>query len=108
MSAIAGYHGEVYVDKATLKVMRIKLSTEGLPADFPIKDVNLVMRYNYIKIGDSDYVLPQQAELRSRDDRNVLVKNEIEFRMYQKFGADASIQFDTPDPLPPVKEEPAK
>jgi hypothetical protein len=108
VSAIAGYHGTVYVDKKTLTVMVIKLETEGLPADFPIKNVNLMLTYNTTKIGDSDYMLPERAELHSRDDRNMLVKNDIEFRMYQKFGADTAIQFDTPDPLPPVKEEPAK
>ena len=108
VSAIAGYHGTVYVDKQNLKVMVVKLETEGLPVDFPIKDVNLSLTYNNTKIGDNDYVLPERAELHSRDDRNVLVKNDIEFRMYQKFGADTAIQFDTPDPLPEVKEEPVK
>jgi hypothetical protein len=108
VSAIAGYHGEVFVDKETPTVRYIQLETEGLPPDFPIKDVHLTLRYNTTKIGDNDYVLPERAELRSRDDRNVLVKNNIEFRMYQKFGADTAIQFDTPEPLPEVKEEPAK
>jgi hypothetical protein len=108
VSAIAGYHGEVFVDKETPTVRYIQLETEGLPPDFPIKEVHLTLRYNKTKIGDNDYVLPERAELRSRDDRSALVKNNIEFRMYQKFGADTAIQFDTPEPLPEVKEEPAK
>lgn len=108
VSAIAGYHGEVFVDKASLTVMQIKLECEGLPPDFPIKDVTLSLAYNYTKIGDSDYVLPQKAVLRSRDDRNILVKNDIDFVMYKKFGTDTSIQFDTPEPLPELKETPAK
>ena len=108
VSAVAGYHGEVFVDKETLKVMYIKLETEGLPSDFPIREVDLTLRYNNTKIGDGDYILPERAELRSRDDRNVLVKNNIEFLLYQKFGADTAIQFDTPEPLPEVKEQPLK
>jgi hypothetical protein len=110
VSTIAGYHGLVYVDKETLKVMQITLETEDLPRDFPIRQVSLTLVYDYTKIGDNDYVLPLKAELRSRDDRNLLVKNDIEFRMYRKFGAETNIQFDTPAPLPDesVKEQPVK
>jgi hypothetical protein len=42
---------------------------------------------------------------------SLLVKNEVEFRLYNKFGAEATIQFgDTPEPLPEenTKEEPVK
>ncbi len=39
-----------------------------------------------------------------------LSKNEVEFRLYRKFGAEATITFDTPDALPDdkTKEQPAK
>jgi hypothetical protein len=108
VSAVAGYHGLVYVDTEFPQVMRIVLETEGLPPDFPIKEVNLNLTYNNTKIGDSEFMLPERAELRSRDDRNVLVKNDLQFVMYRKFGADTTIQFDTPPPLPDEKEQPLK
>ena len=109
-SMVAGYHGLVYVDKETLKVMQITLAADGLMAPFPIRQVSLTLVYDYTRIGDSDYVLPLKAELRSADDRRFLVKNDVEFRMYRKFGADTSIKFDTPEPLPEdkMKEETAK
>jgi len=102
-SAVPGYHGQVYVEKESLRVMKITLIADELPPTFPIRQVNLSLNYDYTKIGDTDYVLPLQAELRSRDDRRVVVKNDVEFRLYRKFGADASIKFDTPDPLPDEK-----
>jgi hypothetical protein len=37
-----------------------------------------------------------------------MIKNDVEFRMYRKFGADTSIKFDTPDPLPEEKEQPPR
>ena len=39
-----------------------------------------------------------------------LSKNEVEFRMYRKFGAEAIIKFETPEPLPPdkINEQPVK
>jgi len=100
----------VYVDKENLKVMKITLVADDMAPGFPIRQVDLTLNYDYTKIGDNEYVLPLQAELRSRDDRRFLVKNDVEFRLYRKFGADASIKFDLPEPLPEesLKEQPAK
>jgi hypothetical protein len=54
-------------------------------------------------------MLPLKAVVRMRHDR-YLTKNEIEFRLYRKFSAEAEIKFDTitPDPLPEDKEQPPK
>jgi len=109
-SMVPGYRGLVYVDKENLKVMKITLEVENLPPGFPIRQVNLALNYGPARIGDNDYVLPLQAELRSSGDNRFQVKNDIEFRMYRKFGTDTSIKFDTPEPLPEgaLKEQPLK
>jgi hypothetical protein len=109
-SVVAGYRGLVYIDRDSRRVMQITLETEGLPSAFPIRQVNLTLVYDYTRIGEQDYVLPLKAELRSRDANRFLVKNEVEFRMYRKFGTEATIKFETPEPLPEetTKEEPVK
>ena len=109
-TVIAGYHGLVYADRDTKMVMRIKLEVDGLPADFPIQSVDLDMNYDFTKISGQDYLLPLKSEIRSREGR-FLSKNEVEFRMYNRFGADTTIQFgDVPDALPDdaTKEQPPK
>ncbi len=109
-SMVPGYRGLVYVDKEDRKVMKITLEAENLPPGFPIRQVNLSLNYGPARIGDNDYLLPLQAELRSSGDNRFQIKNDIEFRMYRKFGADTSIKFDTPEPLPEgaLKEQPPK
>ena len=99
-SMVAGYKGLVYVDRESRKVMQITLETEGLPPAFPIRQVNLMLVYDYTTIGGQDYVLPLKAEVRSRNADRFLMKNEVEFRMYRKFGTEATIKFETPEPLP--------
>ncbi len=109
-TVIAGYHGLIYADRDTKMVMRVKLEVEGLPVDFPIQSVDLDMNYDLTKISGQEYLLPLKSEIRSREGR-FLSKNEIEFRMYNRFGADTSIQFgDVPDALPEdtTKEQLAK
>ena len=55
-------------------------------------------------------MLPLKSEIRSREGK-FLVKNELEFRLYNRFGTESNIQFgDVPDALPEdsTKEEPPK
>ncbi len=109
MSIIPGYQGLVFIDAGTLAVMRITLDAVGIPPSFPVQQAKTMLDYDFVKIGESEHVLPLRAEVRMREGRN-LVKNEVEFRMYRKFGAEAIIKFDTPDPLPEemTKEQPLK
>ena len=104
----AGYHGLIYADRDTEMVMRFKLQCDDIPADFPVKDVNLDVNYDFVKIADQEYVLPLKTEIKSRDGK-YLTWNEADFHLYRKFGAEATITFDTPDAIPEekTKEEPA-
>ena len=109
-SIIAGYSGLIYADQKTGMVVRIKMSADDLPVDFPIQEVSLDMNYDYAIISGREFLLPLKSELRSREGK-YLVKNETEFRLYNKFSAETSIEFATePEPLPGDKtsEQPAK
>ncbi|MBL8231492.1 MAG: hypothetical protein JNL98_23555 [Bryobacterales bacterium] len=108
MSIVAGYRGLIYVDAQTLAVMQITLDATDIPPSFPVQQAKTLLAYDFVKIGEMEHVLPLRAEVRMREGRN-LVKNEVEFRMYRKFGAEAVIKFDTPDALPEdlLQEQPA-
>ena len=104
---VAGYHGLIYADAVTKQIMRIKMECDGLEG-FPINQVSLTLDYAPTKISDQSYVLPMAAEVRTREGRT-LGKNVMQFSLYRKFGADATITFDTPDAIPEdqLKEQPA-
>lgn len=99
MNVVPGYRGSIFVDAQTNAVTRILFEATEIPPTFPVQQARTQLDYDFIKIGESEHVLPLRAEVRMREGRN-LTKNEVEFRMYRKFGADATIKFDTPDPLP--------
>ncbi|MEO8099428.1 MAG: hypothetical protein ABI811_17125 [Acidobacteriota bacterium] len=96
---IAGYNGWIYADAETKMVMRINMDLDGLE-NFPIRKVNLDLNYDFVEISGQRFVLPLKAELRSTADNRFSSRNEVEFRMYQKFTADAKILFDIPDEIP--------
>ncbi len=99
MDVVPAYRGLVYVDAGTRMVLRITLEAINLPAAFPIQQAGTVLDYDYVEIAGAPYLLPLRYVMRMREGR-LLVKNEVEFRLYRKFEAEAVITFDTPDPLP--------
>lgn len=111
-SIIAPYSGVVYVDAQDHSIARIRRNADNLPPSFPVQEVFQELDYDMIAIGESSqqsFVLPLKVTVRSRSGK-LLTKNEIEFRMYRRFGAEATIKFDTPEPLPEekTKEGPPK
>jgi hypothetical protein len=109
LQIIAGYHGLVYVDRDTNTVLRITLTAEDIPPSFPITEAATVLDYDFTRISDQDYLLPLRAVVRMRSGK-FLTRNTVEFRLYRKFSAEATITFDTPPPLPEdqVQEQPPK
>ncbi|MFB3776233.1 MAG: hypothetical protein ACE141_01445 [Bryobacteraceae bacterium] len=104
-----GYHGLIYIDSQNGAVARVTLEADGIPPSFPIQQAGNTLDYDTATIGDREYMLPLRAVMKMRQGR-ALFKNEVEFRLYRKFAAEASISFDTPDPLPEdrVTEQPPK
>jgi len=108
---VPGYHGQVFVDRDLLSVMRITLVAD-LPPSFPIQEVQDTLDYDLATISGSQYLVPLKAVVRMRAGREHS-KNEVEFRLYRKFDAKTKLTFDTgeadaPAPDDKTKGQPAK
>ena len=104
----SAYKGLVYADLQSKAVMRITLETVGIPDDFPIHEVKITLDYNPTKIAEQEYVLPYHFELTSKEIK-AETTSRADYRLYQKFGAEASITFGDIEPIPEdqLKEQPA-
>jgi hypothetical protein len=100
----AGYLGLIYVDKETERVLRIQISADKVPADFPIREATTRLDYDFISIAGSTFLLPLKARIGMRESR-FLVRNDVEFRLYRKFSAEATISFDEIENLEPLPED---
>jgi hypothetical protein len=109
LDIVAGYHGLIYVDRDTNKVLRITLVAEDIPPSFPVNEASTTLDYDYTEISGQQYLLPLRAVMRMRSGK-LLTRNDVEFRMYRKFSAEATINFETPPPLEEdqLKEQPPK
>ena len=83
---------------------RLTLDAEDIPPSFPVQQARTVLDYDFSTIGDRSYLLPLRAEVRMRSDK-LLTKNDVEFRMYRKFSAEASVKFDVDTPAPLSEEQ---
>jgi hypothetical protein len=103
---VTAYSGLAYIDKETERTLRITMAAEDVPSTFPIQQASTRLDYDYIDISDSKHLLPLKAEVRMRAGRE-LSRNDVEFRLYRKFSADATISFDEIEGLEDLPPEPA-
>lgn len=96
------YRGKIYIDVETKMIVRIVETPYDIPTTYPVQAVTDTLDFDFTKIGDSEYLVPMKAVIISATNK-YLARNDKEFRLYRKFGAETTIKFDTPDPLPPEK-----
>ncbi len=93
---VPAYRGLVYIDEDSKMVVKIVMTPYDMPSTFPIHDISTSLDYDFETIGDAQYMLPLKSVLTSKRDRQ-MTKNDIEFRLYRKFGTESTIKFETPD-----------
>ena len=93
-----GYHGMVYIDGVTHGVRRITEITDGAPRNYPIYETLISADYDYVSIGDQQYLLPIGAQiiLRQGNRKGHLDLNEIRFSDFHRFRSTAKILSGTP------------
>ncbi len=102
LEIVPGYRGLIYIDRDVPMVLRVTMEAVDIPPTFPIQEARTMLDYDFVDIAGNEYLLPLRSEMRMREGR-LLVKNNVEFRSYRKFGAEAIITFD-PN-LEPIPDE---
>ncbi len=103
------FHGEIFIPVDADVIRRITVEPEP-PADFPLQNIREILNYDYVDISGHSFLLPLSSDLVMRNGQ-VANRNEIQFRRYQKYSADADIKFDdvtdvSPDPAPGPRHNP--
>jgi len=94
-SYLPAYTGSIWIDKENNRVLRIELSAQAMPRNFPIDQVESAVDYDYVFIGEGKYLLPVHSEaLSCQRGSSQCTRNVIEFRNYKKFTADTSVTFE--------------
>jgi VWFA-related protein len=89
-----GYHGRIYIDRATHGVKSLTIITDEQAKKFPIRKAATRVDYDYVAINDHDYLLPISAQVITRVSGtigDVLRRNDIEFSDIHRFGSQVRI-----------------
>ena len=100
----AGYTGLVYIGKESGRVLRIVMEARGVPADFPLQEARSRLDFDFIDLSGESFLLPLKAQAYVRSGR-LLTRNDMEFRLYRKFTAEAIITFEEIEDLEPLPED---
>ena len=90
-----GYTGNVWIDPATGRVLRIEMFAHNFPGSFETDHVESATDYEYVRLGGTDqFLLPVHSETLSceRGTSNCS-KNTIDFRNYKKFEGQSTVTF---------------
>jgi hypothetical protein len=89
------YHGSVWIDKETARVLRIEMQAVKIPEEFPDDTTEMAIDYDFItSLGSEKYLLPVKAEVLScQRGTNMCQRNTIEFRTYHKYSGESTITF---------------
>ena len=89
------YKGSVWIDKETSRVLRIEMQTTHMPEAFPSDKVESATDYEFVRIGERQFLLPVHAEtLSCQRDSDLCSRNTIDFRNYHKYSGESTITFD--------------
>ena len=104
---------ELFTDRDLNMILRITREADYIPASFPIQNVKQETRYEFTKIGDTEqeFLVPSSSVITSvmstPKNGKYLVRNESEFRLYNKFGVEVKLSFGDTDEAKP-QQRPAK
>lgn len=93
LKGIVAYHGRIWIDRETNRVLRFEIVIDP-PEAFRQIGASQVIDYDWVTIADQKYLLPVQADVRiTSPERSEIVttRNLIRFRGYQKYGTDVKI-----------------
>jgi hypothetical protein len=103
-SVITAYSGYFVVDARTRAVVKLNVTAEGLPKDFPVQSAESTLVYREQDLSGHTFLLPSNLEV-IMGESEFRSKIEKQFAIYRKYSADSEITFDTVDDPPVVKKK---
>jgi hypothetical protein len=89
------YKGTIWIDKETLRVLRIEQRTTTLPRGCPYESAFSTVQYGFVNIQGKNSLLPVSSESQGcMSAGSNCSRNVISFQNYRKFTAESDIKFD--------------
>ena len=99
-TAVVGTEGSFWIDPTSLQLIRLEVVADGLPAALGIAKATTRIDYAPMRVGASDVLLPQGAELLMALTAGKTMRNVIQFSHCRGYQSESAIRFDVSDAAP--------
>jgi hypothetical protein len=90
-----GEEGSIWVDPESLDLIRVESRAAEIPPSLPLQESTTNVDFARMRIGGSDALLAQEADLNMLDDDGVESYNRIDFTHCRSYAATSAISFDS-------------
>lgn len=87
----SGFHGLVYIDSSTFGIRRITMQADDLPPGFSIHAASISLDYDYVSVGEHDYLMPVRGTIRVQRGKREVDLNQIVFQNYRRYASQTKI-----------------
>jgi hypothetical protein len=102
----AGYEGSFWVDAETFDLVRVDLKVNRIPAYLKVRLIERSLHYKKLKIANSEFNLPDHAELTAIDDMGNHSLNTIKLDRCREFSAESVVKYGSPSKGTADRERP--
>lgn len=103
VSAIVGTSGSFWADPDTYDLHRLEFHADDLPPELLYSEFSTAIYYERVRIGESNVLLPQEADLRAVDLDGAVSRDLIEFTHCQGFQTESTLHFGVEDSPAPAR-----
>jgi hypothetical protein len=96
VDGLAGYEGTVWVDPDTLELVRVDFKVNQIPSYVGVRLIRESLHYKKLRIGKSEFNLPDHSEFHAVDSMNKESWNTIQFDHCHEFAADSVVTYTSP------------
>jgi hypothetical protein len=102
VSARVATSGSFWADPRTYDLDRLEIDAVEIPPELHYTDISTAISYNRVRMGESDFLLPQEAYVEAIDGDGRESRNRIEFTHCRGFQIVSNVRFGPHEPPPPT------
>jgi len=97
-----GLKGSFWADPRSLDLLRLTVEADEIPPYLPLAEMSARVDYAHTRIGSSNILLAQNADLHMQELSGEENYDRFEFTHCSQFHTESTLTFDSPDPAPPA------
>jgi hypothetical protein len=100
VSEKVAYHGSFWGDPETGDLVRLDVHTDDMPPSLDMQEAATTVDYARVRIGATDFLLPQRTELVVVRLNGAGERNQMLFSHCRQYGTESAVSFEQPASLP--------